>query len=1383
MFRYILKTLKHYRIQTLSLLAALVAVQSGVSTGILSLRQTQVNVSENIEKYSRDVYDILVRPKRSKNLTEELNGNKLIEPNYLAEGKGGISIEDWEKIKSIPDVEVAAPIASMGFFNNSTDGFKLDIPKNRAVRLNINFKTYDGNHEYPVSTKDKEDGKGYIVIIPDIEEPEAMPYVSSPTSNIGYIESPVSDDTIWMEWGIPPIYNFLVGVDMESESKLTGVKLEGERYFSLEPLKEQPQEGGQYYSYEIPVLINSGVKIPMKVEIQREKLEEIPDELNKLVSESNELETQIMELHKKREEITKKMDESNNPEDKKIMSYEIGKLEDKIEDLNVYRRSDLGQKIEKKIAESNFKVADKKNISVDLSKYLKAFQTTGIIFYPDGNVETTNQGLSKIAPALEYYTTEGIEYEAESKKDQLVLTPQPAGIKDGQIQYNRLEKKGKVLNTNPEEYIAQGNTIFKLIPMGSADFTGYKGNDLVRSPLGIYGSEKLSIGRKEVYPTTTLGTFLLHSAQGFTTLEAAKLLKGDKPIDAIRARVAGVKSYNEAGKSKIERVAEEIVQKTGFHVDIVAGSSPRNVRVNFSDYKGIPGMGEGITSWINLNTSTMVEERFNLLVFTVSIFFIIISLIFLYNRTQVYIWHRRREIEVLEGEGWSNNRISSMISCETVFVWLLSMIAAVIIGIFTKEAVDVSWPVFLQNFMWITLIGGAVLFFSGYVSTTKSCRKLFRYSRNKTKGSRKNISGKRTNSSEFLLKADMSYYGNRLVLMVIQILIGGTLCFFSWFAISAVKSDVTTTVLGDFIHARAGTWLKLIGISSLLLVVLTFFDSLLSYFDLRKKDAELLKQMGWQKKDLNNLIYPQVFLPVLLSSIFSLMMGAVFTKLIYNRFPVSLFSATGADMVLPALSLLMIYIWIGDMYRRREEIIKVKKIRIGLGVILSAVVIGAVFINIQRTGISHRAVDGKEIEEEKNIGEKGEEALEMIKKLTALGKRPVGSEANKKEVEMLCEFLEGIGLKVQKQKVEMPPYKYPRENSQLIINGEEVRFSAVTADLSPYKEGKVYSLKDDSPVLMDSENSLKQHIEGHIVLVDSNLFQKYNNEIGRKCLKEKALAVLTVDKGNIPESIEKAELKLQIVDLYQGYNSENIWVDIKGSSNKGESEDSFLIITNHGSVGPGAANNASGVASLAILAKEFKENPPPQDVRLLWVGGGEENMDGGISAYLQTNPKHSQALAVRELGTAEKLFFGFRTDNIYGQVGDIPEVAKDVTQDEIIRYVKDEPLKVVNVRDLGHPYSLESLKHDADTKNCVTPDKWMEAAQKISKEIKVNVQPTWSTTGMGVLLNNAGIKEADFWRHSPYSNTTKDKEDKLNSQTLGKDIYFLEQLVRSIERE
>jgi len=70
-------------------------------------------VTGTVQKNLRAAYDILVRPEGSETAVEKSQG--LVEDNYLSGIFGGITMAQYQAIKKIPGVEIAAPIAMIGY--------------------------------------------------------------------------------------------------------------------------------------------------------------------------------------------------------------------------------------------------------------------------------------------------------------------------------------------------------------------------------------------------------------------------------------------------------------------------------------------------------------------------------------------------------------------------------------------------------------------------------------------------------------------------------------------------------------------------------------------------------------------------------------------------------------------------------------------------------------------------------------------------------------------------------------------------------------------------------------------------------------------------------------------------------------------------------------------------------------------------------------------------------------------------------------------------------------------------------------------------------------------------------------------------------------------
>lgn len=90
-----------------------------------------------------------------------------------------------------------------------------------------------------------------------------------------------------------------------------------------------------------------------------------------------------------------------------------------------------------------------------------------------------------------------------------------------------------------------------------------------------------------VAPTSYPGGWLQPPPEALTTLAAAQQMQGNNCISVIRVRLTGMITPDEAGMRRVAQVAQAIRQQTGLSVLITLGSSPQSVLVN------VPGLAQG----------------------------------------------------------------------------------------------------------------------------------------------------------------------------------------------------------------------------------------------------------------------------------------------------------------------------------------------------------------------------------------------------------------------------------------------------------------------------------------------------------------------------------------------------------------------------------------------------------------------------------------------------------------------------------------------------------------------------------------------------------------------------------------------------------------------
>jgi hypothetical protein len=233
------------------------------------LSETSLVTSKTtLNDYWRTTYDLLVRPPDSKAAIEkEYN---LVEANYLNSINGGITFTQYETIRNIPGVEVAAPVANLGklYFHVllETIGIdqyvKLRPPEEQGVyalvseiQVDEGFRTEINNYRiYAIVNLNPETDHGYYL--------DQRIYV-------GRTVSPY-----------PPFINLpFAAIDPEQEAKLVNLDkslIEGEYFDNKNSwsahVETSSMFGNQTIFQGIPVLINETPYVFFSVSRKLEKV-------------------------------------------------------------------------------------------------------------------------------------------------------------------------------------------------------------------------------------------------------------------------------------------------------------------------------------------------------------------------------------------------------------------------------------------------------------------------------------------------------------------------------------------------------------------------------------------------------------------------------------------------------------------------------------------------------------------------------------------------------------------------------------------------------------------------------------------------------------------------------------------------------------------------------------------------------------------------------------------------------------------------------------------------------------------------------------------------------------------------------------------------------
>jgi putative ABC transport system permease protein len=110
--RFLLAQLRNRRRRAATLATGILAASVAFVLLTGSTRTSSIHVRHTLTSNFRGAYDILVRPANS--FTPLEHSEQLVRENYLSGIYGGITLKQYQQIKRIPGVQVAAPIANIG---------------------------------------------------------------------------------------------------------------------------------------------------------------------------------------------------------------------------------------------------------------------------------------------------------------------------------------------------------------------------------------------------------------------------------------------------------------------------------------------------------------------------------------------------------------------------------------------------------------------------------------------------------------------------------------------------------------------------------------------------------------------------------------------------------------------------------------------------------------------------------------------------------------------------------------------------------------------------------------------------------------------------------------------------------------------------------------------------------------------------------------------------------------------------------------------------------------------------------------------------------------------------------------------------------------------
>jgi hypothetical protein len=542
MIRRIMRAVQS-QLRSLIVVIGLVVIASTI-TPIVALSTTvSVTAEQILSHYWRSTYDILVRPAGSHSLVEE--EYRLVETNHLSGIWGGISISQYEAIRSIPEVEVAAPVAMLGYITLYADMEPIGQLNTRGAYA---LRT----------TRIVDDGARILHQVSSV----TLYYVGTdaPSPNPGASPSELFKGECSFNFNPPfPVRSIfyipllMAGIDPEQEAALVGLDraiIKGAYLSATErPVvreEEHPVLGHRFVNIEAPALVNETPYISATFRSELIRFDIPPEQLSWEAIEkggcaqylqafpTTTLAVQVMDT----QALYQQMAENS-------MRHPLG-LEQAMGSPGVSLLTEIPGRIDYRVTKSP--------ISYD-----------GLVL--------------EIVPYGEQWAPEGERaYRPRSESGSHKLRTSVSLRVRGIFDIGTIPQPADVSRVPLETYTP---------------------------PVSIlrYDENGNSVEPRPLRPTFNIGGYIQPPPFILIPLEAARMIAGDDCISAIRVRVGGIDELTPQAQRKIEAVASEIHRRTGLDVDIMVGSSPRRILVH------VPGIGYVEEQWVQKNVTLSYHRR------------------------------------------------------------------------------------------------------------------------------------------------------------------------------------------------------------------------------------------------------------------------------------------------------------------------------------------------------------------------------------------------------------------------------------------------------------------------------------------------------------------------------------------------------------------------------------------------------------------------------------------------------------------------------------------------------------------------------------------------------------------------------------------------------
>ena len=842
-------------------LLAVVAVTAIAVAASQVATAARARITAEIDANWRGAYDILVRPAGARLDLESTNG--LVEPNFVAlAGQGGIDAGQVAAIRAIPGVEIAAPIAWVGFVPSRVYAPTIEIPKVPAkptlYAATLTVSASDG-----VGRRLVYEDKMRILLAPEATNFEGCPTViadNNATSCGGFPDGSWTLEVNSAHYP-PPLQSPILAIDPEAERALLGsagafldplVTLPERDTLTVGTVDEEEIILPNYQEWRgdigilkapgfadavtlgrpvIPILVSARTYVQIQVSLA---VSQVGRPLAALPDTDRPAARVLDDAARQAGPGTSAVGTSTVEASTRVRALR----------LNGLPVPWPGTSLPSWVGEGGGMVATRTFVAA-----LTGRPTYGATTAPDG----TATPAFRIDPR-------GTVPPGGPDSELPVPGPLTGGPLEVRLGSEQAYRPFEAVSPPLVEAFERQNTMdrpFFLAPVGEYDLDSL---DLPTDPLsyvpyGAYdppdttlvaGPDGEPVTPAPMNPTLNPTGLLQAPPMGIVSIRGAELLRGPAPIDAVRVRVGGIANYGPEALAKVERVAGAIAA-LGLEVDVVAASSPQAVEVYVPAYDtsadAPADLGWVRQYWTTLGAAPRLVQALGDTTLALLLLALLGVTVVVAGTSLVSAAARSREAAILAAIGWRRWSIVRWQAGESVVAGAV-VLALGLLG----WAVSAREPLGLA----VALYGGAAFVVSGVVAALAVRPSVRRVAAGDVVAPHRRVSptvgGLRTYALRSLLARPW-----RSATIVVGLALAAATIAPGLAVLATVGTRVGPTLLGSALAERLAPYqlalLVLVG-SSLLV-----FTLLALRVDLESRRAELrVLAASWRPKDVRRML-------------------------------------------------------------------------------------------------------------------------------------------------------------------------------------------------------------------------------------------------------------------------------------------------------------------------------------------------------------------------------------------------------------------------------------------------------------------------------------------------------------------------------------------------